>query len=117
MIMVAEAANTTVSVLRGQTTDECGDLVDLNEAVYTGVPAILTEDSRQTQDPSTPTPRTIRASELHVPATVGLTNDDRITDEQTGNTYMVIEVTRPPTLMGAPVDTAAVLKRVTAATT
>lgn len=115
--MVAEAANTTVSILRGESTNEYGDLVDLTEAVYTGVPAILVEDSRQTQDPSTPTPRTIRASELHVPEWVGLLNSDRITDESTGNTYMIIEVTKPPTLIGAPVDTSALLKRVTATTT
>lgn len=115
--MVAEIANTTVSVLRGTTTNEYGDEIDSNAAIYTGVPACLTETSRQTQDPSTPTPRTIRAVELHVPDHVGLLTTDRILDESTQQTYMVIEVTRPPTLIGAPVDTLAVLKRVTATTT
>lgn len=115
--MVAEAVNTTVSVLRGSGFDEYGDPIDTNTVAYSGVPAVLTELSRQTQDPSTPSPRTIRASELHVPDSVGLLDTDRILDESTGQTYSVVDVTRPPTLIGAPVDTVATLKRVTANTT
>lgn len=115
--MVMEAANTTVSVLRGETTDEYGDLIDANTVVYTGVPAILVETSRQTSDPSNPTPRTVRSVMLTVPDWIGLLNSDRVRDDANQNVYMVIEVTKPPTLMGAPVDTSAVLKRVTATTT
>lgn len=115
--MVAAAANTTISVLRGETPDEYGDLIDSNDVAFAGVPAILIETSRQTTDPSNPTPRTIRSVVLTVPEWVGLLDTDRISDESTGNVYMVIEVTKPPTLMGAPVDTSAALKRVTATTT
>jgi hypothetical protein len=115
--MVAEAANTTISVLRGDSVDEYGDLVDSNTPAFTGIPAVLAETGRQTQDPSSPSPRTIRAIELHAPEFLGLLNTDRIVDEPTGNIYMIIEVTKPPTLMGAPVDTVATLKRVTATTT
>lgn len=111
--MVAEAANTTVSILRGETTDQFGDIIDANDIAYSGVPAILVETSRQTSDPSNPSPRTVRSVVLTVPEWIGLLNSDRIRDEATGNTFMVIEVTKPPTLMGAPVDTSAVLKRVT----
>jgi hypothetical protein len=115
--MVAEAANTTISLLRGETVDEYGDVIDSNTPVFTGVPAVLVEQPGQTQDPSNPTPRTIRAIKLVVPSFLGLLDTDRILDEPTGNTYIVITVTTPPTLMGAPVDTVARLKRVTANTT
>ena len=115
--MVMEATNTTVSILRGETTDEYGDLLDSNDVAYTGVPAILVETGRQTSDPSNPNPRTVRSTMLTVPEWIGLLNSDRIRDDTNGNVYMVIEVTKPPTLMGAPVDTTAVLKRVTTTTT
>lgn len=115
--MVAEAANTTVSVLRGETTDAYGDLLDSNQVAYAGVPAILVETGRTTTDPSNPNPRTIRRIVLTVPEWIGLLDTDRVMDEATSNVYMVIEVTKPPTLIGAPVDTTAVLKRVTNTTT
>lgn|SRR5579875_2179773 len=114
---LAAAVNTTVKILRGTTVDDLGNEVDLNEPVFQGLPAALMETNQTTQDPTTPTPRTIRSIYLAVPAYVGLQTTDRVLDEWTGDTYMVIEVIKPPTIVGAPVDTRALLKRVTGSTT
>jgi len=112
--VVAEAANTSVAVLRGTTTTPYGDVVDATTPVYTNLPAVLVETKQDVFDPNTMMPRTVRNIELRVPSWVGLLNSDRIQDLSTGNVYAVIEVETPPTLMGAPVDTAASLKRITA---
>lgn len=111
-----EIPNTTVDILRGTTTNAFGDEVDLNEALFEGVPALLIETGRTVQDPSTPAPRTIRQIICHVPPWTGVLGTDRIRDRATLAVYIIISVTRPPTLMGAPVDIMCNLKRVTAST-
>lgn len=113
--MVAEAANTSVTVFRGTETDAFGDTVDANTPHLVGIPAILIETGRKTQDPTTPTPRTIRAIECHLPDWVKILNTDRIMDERTRHVYVIIDVTRPPDIFGPPPGTILSLKRVSAA--
>lgn len=115
--MVAEIANTTIDVYRGTTFDTFGDVLDTTNALWSAVPACLIEDAQTTQDPTSPTPRTIRVSKLVVSPQLGLLNTDRVYDRSTGNTYSVLEVTRPPSLINVATDTTAKLKRVTAETT
>ena len=115
--MGAETQNCVISVLRGTTTNWAGDEVDANTPVIEHLPATLIETGRKTQDPSSPTPRTIREITLRLPYWSGVTDKDRILDERTGDIYMVISVTRPPTIIGAPVDLLISLKRVTANST
>lgn len=115
--MGAETQNCAVSILRGTTTNWAGDEVDANVPVIEHLPATLIETGHKTQDPSSPTPRTIREITLRLPYWSGVTDSDRILDERTGDTYMVISVTRPPTIIGAPVDLLISLKRVTANST
>lgn len=117
--MVAEAANTTVSLLRGTTYDGYGDVQDTSTPVMAGVPAVLVETSHQAFDPVTQAPRTVRAATCKVPAWVGVQNTDQIQDETTGNVYMVEDITQPPTITSMPaggaVDTVLTLRRITAA--
>jgi hypothetical protein len=47
---------------------------------------------------------------------VGVTDSDQIVDETTGDKYMIISVTRPPSLIGIPMPAVLGLKRVTAQT-
>ena len=115
--MVAEIANTRIDVYRGTTFDSFGDVLDTTNALWSDIPACLIEDAQTTQDPTSPTPRTIRVSKLVVAPQVGLLNTDRIFDRNTRNTYSVISVTNPPSLINVPSDTTAQLKRVTAETT
>jgi len=114
---VAETANTQITIFSGTTQNQYGDVIDANTPRLQSLPATLVETSRKTQDPSTPTPRTVRDVVLHVPYWAEVTTDDRIMDERTQDIYMVIEVTRPSTIIGAPVDELVKLKRITANTT
>ena len=113
--MVAEAANTTCTIYRGTTTNALGDVIDSNTPFMQGIPAILVETGRKTQDPSSPTPRTIRAIDCHLPDWVQVLNTDRIYDERTRDTYIIIDVTRPPDIFGPAPGILLHLKRVTAA--
>lgn len=117
--MVAEAANTTVSLLRGTTVGDYGDLEDAGTPVAQGIPAVLVETGRRAFDPATQTPRTVRSVTCRVPAWLGALNTDQIQDDTTGAVYAVEDITRPPTLMTSPaggdVDIVLTLRRITAA--
>jgi hypothetical protein len=111
---VAETQNCAVTIFRGTTFNQYGDEVDANTPVMEHLPATLIETGHKTQDPSSPTPRTIREITLRVPYWSKLADSDRVLDEMTRDIYIVISVTRPPTTIGAPVDLVASLKRITA---
>ena len=112
--MGAETANTTATVFRGTTSNQFGDEIDSNVPLITNLPVTLIETGKSVQDPSTPTPRTIRQITCIVPEWAGVLNTDRIMDERTQDVYIIISVTKPPTIIGAPVDTVLGLKRITA---
>ena len=112
--MSAETVNTRCTLFSGTTVNWAGDEVDANVPVLEHVPATLIETGHKTQDPSSPTPRTIREITLRLPYWTKVTDDMRVMDERTGDIFMVISVTRPPTIIGAPVDLEISLKRVTA---
>ena len=76
----------------------------------------LIETGKTVQDPSTPTPRTIRAIYLSAPEWLAYPQPTG-PDQMTGDVYIVICVTKPPTTIGAPVDTVCQLRRVSAQTT
>jgi hypothetical protein len=113
-VSVAETANTQITVLRGTTVNAFGDEVDSNTPFITDLPATLIETGKTVQDPSTPTPRTIRQISCWVPLWAGVLDTDRIRDQRTGDVYIVISVTKPPTIIGAPVDLVLSLKRISA---
>jgi hypothetical protein len=117
VVSVAETANTLCSILRGTTSNWAGDEIDANTPFREHLPATLIETGHKTQDPSSPTPRTIREITLRLPYWSEATDKDRILDESTGDVYMIISVTKPPTIIGAPVDLVLSLKRVTANST
>lgn len=115
--MAAETQNCAVTIFRGTETNWAGDEVDANTPVLEHIPATLIETGHKTQDPSSPTPRTIREITLRLPYWTGVQTSDRILDENTQDIYIVISVTRPPTTIGAPVDLLVSLKRVSANST
>jgi hypothetical protein len=115
--MGAETQNAVISLLRGTTSNQYGDIVDSNVPYISDLPVTLIETGKTVQDPSTPTPRTIRAIYLNIPQWVGILTTDRVLDQTTGDIYIVISVTTPPTIIGAPVDTTCQLKRISANST
>ena len=82
-------ATTTVSILRGTTTDPYGDERDTDTPVATGIPASLTEQSRRVTTRDDPTPRIVRYAVARVPARTDITDQDRVRDERTGAIYIV----------------------------
>lgn len=109
-------ANTTVTVLGGTSTNAFGDTIPAGNVLLSGVPAFIGETNRKVQDPSSPTPRTIRQITGQVPRWAGVNNTRQLVDERTGDTYQVMSVTDPPSLFGTPGQWPQVLelKRVTA---
>jgi hypothetical protein len=112
--MGAETVNAYATIYRGSAVNWAGDEVDANVPYISGLPVTLVETGKTVQDPSTPTPRTIRQITCIVPLWAGVKTTDRIRDETTGDVFMVISVTKPPTIIGAPVDEVLTLKRITA---
>jgi hypothetical protein len=114
--MVSEFATGTCSLLRGTSFNQFGDQIDADVPVIASLPCAIIETGKTTQDPSSQTPRTIREIVAYVPQYAGAITTDRIRDDATGDVFIIISVTTPPTLIGAPVDTVLGLKRVTATT-
>lgn len=82
-------ATTTLSVLRGTSTDGYGDEVDTDTIAATGIPASLVEQTRRVTSRDDPTPRIVRYTVGRVTAGTDITDQDRIRDERTGDTYIV----------------------------
>jgi len=116
-VSVAETQNCLVTVYRSTTQNQFGDVIDDNTPFLEHLPATLIETGKTVQDPSTQSPRTIRQVKCWVPEFAGVVNTDRVKDESTGDIYIIIGITKPPTTIGVPVDTVLDLKRVTAAGT
>jgi hypothetical protein len=88
-------ATTTVSLLRGTTTDAYGDTIDATTTVATGVTASLIEQRRTTKRRDEREPRTARYYVLRVPAGTDLRRGDRVRDERTSYVYIVDEFDQP----------------------
>lgn len=87
-------ATTTITVLRGTTTDGYGDEADTDTPVRTGIPASLTEQSRRVTTRDDPTPRIVRYAVARVTAGTDITDQDRVRDERTGAVYIVDAVSQ-----------------------
>lgn len=88
-------ATTTVSILGGQSEDPVfGDVVDDFEVLASGLLASVIESQKQNREPSTGNPRIIRTHVGRMVAGTAVTEDNLIKDEQTGETYIVVSVTR-----------------------
>ena len=82
-------ASTTVTVLRGTTTDVYGDEQDTDTPVATGIPISLSEQSRRVTTRDDPTPRIVRYAVGRATAGTDIRDQDRLRDERTGAVYIV----------------------------
>lgn len=87
-------ATTSVSVLRGTSTDAFGDETDTATVLKSGIPASLIESTRTAMEPVSGTPRIIRTHVCRLPSTTDVNEDDRIKDEKTDEIYIVVSVTK-----------------------
>jgi hypothetical protein len=104
-----ELQTTTITIMRGTTVSKFGDRTDVGTPLHTGVPAALTETSKQVFDRATARPQTIRTTMCVVPDWTDVTLADTIRDERTGNYYMIESLQVQPTL-GPPPDKILVLR-------
>lgn len=84
-----QLATTSVSVLRGTTTNIYSDVIDTGAVYRTGIPAYLDEQVTTVSDPSSQTPRIVRTSTCVMPFATDVTESDQILDERTGITYSI----------------------------
>lgn len=98
-----ELANTTLSVLRGTTTNAYGDKTNVGVPLHTGIPAAVVEKSKQVFDRASQRLQTIRTSMCVVPDWADILDTDTLLDETTGNYFMVEDISVQPSL-GVPPD-------------
>jgi hypothetical protein len=78
-----------VSVYRGTTTTDEGDVVDANDtAVHTGVPVSIAQSSRRSQPHNEQTPRLVRRYQGRAGITADIQRYDRLKDSG-GRWYLV----------------------------
>lgn len=95
-------ATTTISILRGSSTDQFGDEVEDNSTIAaSGIPASLIENvkrqqgfqsARRVMDPSSGTPREIYYFICRVPFGTDVLLSDRIKDEADSVIYAITRV-------------------------
>lgn len=112
-------ANCRISIFRGNTVDEGGDETPANIPTRTGVLASIEEprtsvfsSSATVQSQTGPTPRQVRTLIGKVGSNVDVRVRDRILLEETGERYVVVNVTKPHRFGRRP-DTVLNLKQVT----
>lgn len=98
-----ELANTTLSVMRGTTTNGYGDVTNVGLPLYQGIPAAVVESGKTVFDNATQRPSTIRTTKCVVPDWADILTTDTLQDETTGSYYMVEDVMTQPSL-GPPPD-------------
>jgi len=80
---------TTVSVLRGSSTDAFGDVVDADTVAASGVPCSLLEQRRTVFTPAEGRVQQVLYFTARVPGDTVVLLSDRIRDENTGQVYRV----------------------------
>ncbi len=93
-------ATTTVSVLRGSTTDVFGDTVAADTVAASGVPASILEQRRTMRTAADDRVQQVLYYIGRVAGDSDIQLQDRIRDEITGDTYFVDAVSR----VGSPVQ-------------
>lgn len=97
-------ASTTVSILRGTTVNDAGDVEDDNTNVAaSGIPAAITKwRNPLVYSESNYTPRTLNWYRIRLPRRTVIQDDDRIKDEKSGEIYLVNTSTKQPSIWPAP---------------
>jgi hypothetical protein len=100
-------ANTTITVLESTTdTDEWGDPIDSDSIALggsaTGIPASITETVNSAYGEVTTNPRVLRDGVCRVSRKYAdlITDNNRIRDEVTGQTWIVMDVYLPNNAIG-----------------
>lgn len=93
--MTAVIPNTTVSILRGEETDEYGDPKDSDVSVAAGVPMSITENNQRVYVAAEGRLTIIRNLVGRVRPGFDVREKDRLRDDNTGDIYLVEGVSQP----------------------
>jgi hypothetical protein len=85
-----------ISVLRGETVDEYGDVSDVGTPVFTGVPAAIAEVSQTAFDPATQRPQIIRSIQGVMPGWAEVRTTDTLYEPATDRYFMIEDVSQEP---------------------
>jgi hypothetical protein len=103
---------TTVSILRGTTTNPFGDVQDTAAIAASGIPASLLEYSQESKRPADRHQQTVRMARCRIPGTTTVQTGDRIKDENTLAVYAVDDSTQLRNIVST-TDLRLVLRRIT----
>lgn len=85
-------ATTTITVYRGSTTDDWGDVKDTPTPVMTGVRASILEQKIYATGEITTQPHNYRWARLRVTKGIDVRTNDRVLDEKTGITWLITNI-------------------------
>lgn len=88
-------ATTTVSVLRGTSTDAFGDEYDNGTVESSGNPASIMQRDKRVFDPASSESRIVSYFSGRMDGTTDVADTDRLLDEGSGAIYVIEAVTRP----------------------
>lgn len=113
-------ANTLVTILRGVSYDDQGDIIDAGSPAHTNVPAQINAMRIGTYgikvfEPGTQVPSTVRLFEGVFPSGLDIVNTDQVVDQSSQRVYAIVSLIDTLWENLQP-DLNAVLKRVTAGT-
>ena len=88
--------NRQISVYRGTTVTDLGDVSDVGAPLYTNLPAAIAEISETVYDFATQRPQTIRSIRCIMPGWVDVVASDTLQDQFTGFFYIVLSLEAEP---------------------
>lgn len=86
---------TTVTILGGSSQSDYGDVLDSDEPAGSGIPASIIEGRQVVGTEADDQARIIRYYTGRLPNGTVVDDSNRLRDEQTGETYVIDNVTRP----------------------
>ena len=89
--MIARAT-TTVTIYRGEGTDEYGDVTDSNTIVATGISASILEQTVKAWTEVTTLPRSYRWAKMRVTNGTDIQQNDRVFDERTSEIWTIVQI-------------------------
>lgn len=86
---------TTVTVYRGEGTDEYGDPIDLDIVHLSGVPANFSNLKVSAKTESSTMPQVLYTADCRVRAGLDINENDRLKDEKSGEYWQIVATSRP----------------------
>jgi hypothetical protein len=87
-------ATTTITIYRGQTNDEWGDVEDNDNIVASGVLASILEQKIWSSPEVSTQPHNYRYARLRVKKGTDIQTNDRIYDERFGQTWIITNISQ-----------------------